>query len=680
MESKNIDKNDEKFIINKLASNIDIIYKTLDNSIFNVNYDLYVYIKSKFINMDSLLPFLEEHNEEGIIDYLINLMTSKFLDQSFFYISQLIILISYKKYCWSLEQYILDRCTNQIKFSIKITLLLKAFKSSPNFQKLLYNIENSLIKKNISIKDSHNSIIYKFIQGDDFFITNPTILNSEIYYYYKCLTFYENLNTLCLLLFKYPLNPENNNVGRKDALKEFIHLINQELNCFRKENYVKIQKDPQNKKYLYNKGYLLPFNRTLSNLDPYSFIIVNIIPEHSFCFNTKERVPIKLCCECIEISECENFFEIYDDPDFYNDIDNNSITRSTNEYLNQQSSFFESKTGKIFDKWKDLEKFNQIKKNEDDNLNDKEINYTFLEKQINDFIIIDFNLDILNPFGEPIEKVNEKIKEKSKFKNFKTYKIKNFIAKANDDLKQEMFALQMIKKFQEILSKIGIFINSYEVITTSPSSGLIEFLPNTNSIDGILKSIPSTWKLNQFFRNFFKNNLKEAQKNFAESLAGFCIISYFLQIKDRHNGNIMLDNKGHIFHIDFGFIFGSSPKNLGFEKAEFKLVKDYVDILDGFDSELFIYFKKKFVEGIIECKKHHIILSSMIRIMFHAGIKCFDGQNIDYVLKDFQQRFLFNSTEEGIINYVDKMIKNYYENFFTKKYDYFQYLTNGILY
>ena len=243
-----------------------------------------------------------------------------------------------------------------------------------------------------------------------------------------------------------------------------------------------------------------------------------------------------------------------------------------------------------------------------------------------------------------------------------------------------MFALQMIKKFQEILSKIGIFINSYEVITTSPSSGLIEFLPNTNSIDGILKSIPSTWKLNQFFRNFFKNNLKEAQKNFAESLAGFCIISYFLQIKDRHNGNIMLDNKGHIFHIDFGFIFGSSPKNLGFEKAEFKLVKDYVDILDGFDSELFKYFKQKFVEGIIECKKHFIILSSMIRIMFHAGIKCFDNQNIDFVLKDFQQRFFFNNTEEEIINFIDKMINYNYENFFTRNYDYFQYFTNGILY
>ena len=38
------------------------------------------------------------------------------------------------------------------------------------------------------------------------------------------------------------------------------------------------------KNCIYHKGYLLPFNRTLSNLDPYSFIIVNIIPEHSFCF------------------------------------------------------------------------------------------------------------------------------------------------------------------------------------------------------------------------------------------------------------------------------------------------------------------------------------------------------------------------------------------------------------
>ena len=55
-------------------------------------------------------------------------------------------------------------------------------------------------------------------------------------------------------------------------------------------------------------------------------------------------------------------------------------------------------------------------------------------------------------------------------------------------------------------------------------------------------------------------------------------------------------------------IFKSDKANISVDISGLKLVKSYVDILDGQDSKMFKHFRNKMVEGIIECKKYFEII------------------------------------------------------------------------
>lgn len=80
----------------------------------------------------------------------------------------------------------------------------------------------------------------------------------------------------------------------------------------------------------------------------------------------------------------------------------------------------------------------------------------------------------------------------------------------------------------------------------------------------------------------------------------------------------MLDCKGHLVHIDFGFMFQNSPGGINFESAPFKLTQEYIDVLDGIDSEIFSYFKSLLIRGFYEIRKNIDDILTLIEILMQG--------------------------------------------------------------
>jgi phosphatidylinositol 4-kinase A len=121
-----------------------------------------------------------------------------------------------------------------------------------------------------------------------------------------------------------------------------------------------------------------------------------------------------------------------------------------------------------------------------------------------------------------------------------------------------------------------------------------------------------------------------ARLNFIKSLSAYSVVSYILQIKDRHNGNIMIDDWGHIIHIDFGFIFDWSPgKDMRFESADFKLTKEFIDIMGGtMNAEAYQLFVTKAVQAYLSIREHYMEFRNLILLMYYSGFPCFKEQSL----------------------------------------------------
>ncbi|KAI1277059.1 phosphatidylinositol 3 [Xylaria sp. FL0933] len=255
------------------------------------------------------------------------------------------------------------------------------------------------------------------------------------------------------------------------------------------------------------------------------------------------------------------------------------------------------------------------------------------------------------------------------------------IFKVGDDCRQDVLALQMIAAFRGIFHNVGldVYVFPYRVTATAPGCGVIDVLPNSISRDMLGREAVNG--LYDYFISKYGNEdslrFQHARSNFVKSMAAYSIISFLLQFKDRHNGNIMIDDAGHILHIDFGFCFDIAPGGVKFERAPFKLTNEMILVMGGsIEHQAFKAFEELCVKAFLACRPYAEKLSQIVLLMMESGLPCFKPESV----KHFRERFVLEKNEREAAEFVKDLVRKSAGSYSTMVYDQFQLMTNGIPY
>ena len=267
--------------------------------------------------------------------------------------------------------------------------------------------------------------------------------------------------------------------------------------------------------------------------------------------------------------------------------------------------------------------------------------------------------------------------------------IVSLMSKSNDDLRQEVFVMQMLHFYKSVFAKakLPLKLRTYRILSTSSTTGLIEVLTDATSIDGLKKAdgYPKEGGLRRYFEETYggpdNRAFKAAQSNFMHSLAAYSLVAYLLGLKDRHNGNIMIDTHGNLIHIDFGFAMGMAPGHeFSMERAPFKFTQEYLDVMGGPKSKCYAEFKRLFVEGFKQARANSQIALGLVEIMmFRSRYPCFSGWRYGngISLRRFEQRLMLGVRDDLVEGRARALVDKALNHSGTRLYDAFQQHSNG---
>ena len=277
-------------------------------------------------------------------------------------------------------------------------------------------------------------------------------------------------------------------------------------------------------------------------------------------------------------------------------------------------------------------------------------------------------------FGEAWEQKKERIRRSSPYGWVKNWDLVSVIVKTGADLRQEAFACQLIAVCSKIWTEyhVDVWVRNMRILVTGETSGLIETITNAVSLHSLKRSLTlasiaagtnpkkriATLQ-DHFTKTFGATDSLSYQKAvdcFAKSLAAYSMISYMLQLKDRHNGNILIDSEGHMIHIDFGFMLSNSPGNMGFEAAPFKLTFEYVELLGGLEGEAFIRFKELLKDAFQALRREAERIVTLVELVGRESkMACF-GSGIVGVASGLRARFVLEKSKEEAREMIEELV------------------------
>lgn len=286
-------------------------------------------------------------------------------------------------------------------------------------------------------------------------------------------------------------------------------------------------------------------------------------------------------------------------------------------------------------------------------------------------------------YGKPWKEICDEVRKISPYGHVNGWRLASFILKAGEDIRREALVMQMISKFRdwfeaEIPAERRPYLRPYTIMCVGGDAGLIECLTDSKSLDEVKKTTDGFISLRDYFVRAYgppqrrrpiqpppvgstpingqspqqnpqqdrvvyssqsqsyaqtiaqesaqplatrlaNLTFEEAQDNFLRSLVGYSLVCYILQIKDRHNANILMDREGHIMHIDFGYVMGDTPRMgkvpLFSERAPFKLSGELMEVLGGWNVRnggLGVKFCSMFEEAFACASNHSDELASLV--------------------------------------------------------------------